>query len=103
MTYWLSPQVEQKLKDEGLTVAQLEEIIRKSAIIKHVAGNRRYFDWLLRIEDDKVLSFRFIGTAEAEMTDYASGLEYQIEECEDCDGDGCTECGWLGKVKRLKI
>jgi hypothetical protein len=103
MTYWLSPQVEQKLADERLSVEQLEEIVKKSAIIKHVAGNRRYFDWLLRIEGDKVLSLRRINMAEDEMTDYASGMEYQVEECEDCYGDGCVHCGWLGKVKRLKI
>ena len=103
MSYWLSPQVAQKLVDEKLSLADLEEFINKSAIIKHVAGNRRYFDWLLRIEDDKVLSLRHIGTAKDEMTDYAGGLEFQIEECEECYGDGCEECGWLGKVKRLKI
>jgi hypothetical protein len=103
MSYWLSPQVEQKMLDEKLSLADVEEIVAKSAIIKHVAGNRRYFDWLLRIKDNKVLSLRRIGSAVDEMTDYASGLAYQIEECEDCDGDGCKYCGWIGQVKRLKI
>jgi hypothetical protein len=95
--YQLSEQVQQVMEQTAITMDDLLVMLNRSATITHPSGcNRRYHGWLLHVQDDLVLRMQKL-----EMTDYSQGCKSQIEECDECFGDGCIQCGWIGQVKRL--
>ena len=96
MTYDLSDQVKRVMEQSAITLDDLTMMLVRAAKVTHPEGNRRYHSWLLQVEGKKVLRLR-----KFDMTDYSQGCRSIEEECEACDGEGCAECGWVGKVKRL--
>jgi len=96
--YKLSALVVRVMEEAAISEEDLEGMVRRAALITHDRGNRRYKSWLFLIKDGEILDLQKL-----EMTDYSSGADSVIEECEDCWGDGCMHCGWIGQVRRLRI
>ena len=97
MTYQLSEQVKRVMDETAISMTDLQVMVDRAAIITHSSGcNRRYRSWLMHVNGNCVLLLR-----KFEMTDYSQGARSEVEECEECWGDGCKECGWVGQVLRL--
>jgi hypothetical protein len=95
--YQVSDQVKRVMAGTAISMDDLEVMVTRAARISHPQGNRRYHTWLLHVDGTKVMLLRKL-----QMTDYSQGAASVDEECEECWGDGCAECGWIGYVKRLK-
>jgi hypothetical protein len=98
LNYHLSAQVKRVMTQAAITLEELRVMIERAAIISHPVCNRRYHKWGMKIEGTKIILLRKL-----EMVDYSSGAASVIEDCEECEGDGCPDCGWIGQVKRLAI
>lgn len=95
-TLTVSPQVTRVMTGTAITMAELEIMVKRAAIISHGSGcNRRYHAWLLRVRGDEVLLLRKL-----DMTRTGYGRSPMNEECEDCGGSGCSSCGWVGEIVR---
>lgn len=86
---------------EDLTLSEIERWVRMAARCTHPIGNRRYHDWVFDVEE-RGKDTHVERMCKYELTDYASGAQFELEECEDCDGAGCRDCGYAGVVKHLK-
>lgn len=84
-----------------LTLTEIENMVRLAAKCTHPVGNRRFHEWVFDVEErGKDSHVKWM--CKHDLTDYASGAKFVLEECEDCDGGGCPQCGFAGVVKRLK-
>lgn len=93
----VSEQVQRVMDATAITMEELHVMVDRAAIITHPSGcNRRYHNWLMDVRKDSVLYLR-----KFEMTDYSQGARSVVEECDECFGDGCVQCGWVGEVRRL--
>jgi hypothetical protein len=57
--------------------------------------NRRYFHWLFKVDGEQILDMQ-----RAEMVEFGHGDTRMIEEHENCRGQGCRACGWIGEIAR---
>lgn len=93
----LSPRVEGLVKRSGLSYEELVEMVERSAPRTNKDGmNRRFHQWLLKVEADQILDMHL-----EHWTGEGRGHSFQIEEHEDCEGQGCAGCGWRGEIKRF--
>lgn len=88
-----------KAAKEGVGIAALQEMLGKSARCTHPQGNRRYHEYLFKIEGQRLTSFVKIEDDEDD-----DGDEYKCESCKDtlkvivfdecgyCHGVGCKFC-----------
>jgi hypothetical protein len=93
----VSEQVQKVMDATAIELPDLQLMVDRAAIITHESGcNRRYRNWIMEVRGSVVFFLR-----KFEMTDYSQGARSIIEECEECWGEGCAHCGWIGQVKRL--
>jgi hypothetical protein len=92
----VSDQVKRVMDATAISMDDLQHMVDRAAIVTHESGcNRRYHSWIMHWHGTKVLLLRKL-----DMTVYRHGLNRSPEEeCEDCFGDGCAHCGWVGRVK----
>jgi hypothetical protein len=57
-TYHLSAQVKRVLIQAEISLAELEVMVARAAIISHPDGNRRYHRWLMRVDGTNILTLR---------------------------------------------
>ena len=93
--YVFGPQVQRVMQGEGISPDELMEMLRKSAITRLRGFNRRYYDWLFKIQGRSVEIMQA-----AEMREVGRGKDHMVEECERCAGRGCKQCGWVGHISR---
>lgn len=97
--YTISQEAEFALAGTGLA-NRLEEVIKKSAIITHPQGNRRFHGWIFDVQ----------GTRVVRATKLDSEREFIVyEECPGCRGTGwpgpkgegskCSTCKGDGEIK----
>lgn len=102
MSFRIAPSVLRFADKVGITPKKLEDMVSAAALVSHPEGNRRFHNWLFKVENGTV---RFM-TPIAPSTDSSSiGLtplgpnEFLVyEECEECDGDGCEGCNFEGTI-----
>jgi hypothetical protein len=92
-----SKQVERVIEDEHISVEELAEMIRRSAITSRSEGNRRFHDWVFCFDKER----NCVNTMRKfTLSEVGQGSMKIEEECENCEGEGCKQCGWAGKVVR---
>lgn len=93
----LSEQVQRVLEAEGITEAEFAEMMRRAAITSRGDCNRRFHDWVFSFDKARncVNTMRKFN-----LTEVGDGKMRIEEECEHCEGEGCKQCGWAGKVTR---
>ena len=96
--YVFGPQVQRVMQGEGISPDELMEMLRKSAITSLRGFNRRYYDWLFKIQGRSVEIMQA-----AEMREVGRGKDHMVEECERCAGRGCKQCGWVGQISRRNL
>ncbi len=84
---------------EGISLAELQHMVNRSARFTHPEGNRRYHDYLFLIEGRKLMSFQKVTEEEADEevfykceTCKDAGTVPVFDVCEHCDGAGCKHC-----------
>ncbi len=93
--YILAPQVLRVMAETAITMDELEVMITRAAIISDIRGNRRYHNWLMWVDGINVLFL-----CKLHMTQIGHGHNMAEEECQECEGEGCIDCGWVGLVER---
>ncbi len=68
---------------------QILTMVRGSAPITHPKGNRRYDEWVFRVDDNAVMNIHLI---QCETCDDKKRIT-QIDICGYCEGEGCSVCG----------
>lgn len=93
--YRLSSQVKRVMTQAEISQDTLVVMLSKSAVIRHPRGNRRYHDWVFDLDQTKVLRVTKI-----KHPVILEGDSAMYDACEECDGNGCIDCGWSGEVIR---
>jgi len=98
MQFRFSNSVLEFAKRNGISALELERMLEKSAVITHELGNRRYHDWVFKLES---VTVRFMSpiTEKPDRVplEVAGPGEFLVyEECEVCLGDGCEACNYQG-------
>jgi hypothetical protein len=91
----LSEQVLKVLRSEAIGEAELAEMLRESCITRIRGANQRYFHWLFRVEGGSLKWMQH-----ADVMEVGDGQTRMLEDHEDCAGEGCHDCGWVGKIGR---
>jgi hypothetical protein len=91
----LTDQVRRVLGEEGISERVLAEMLDKAAITSMRGFNRRYYQWLFKIEGGTVVEMQRAGVVEV-----GRGTSKMSEEHDPCAGRGCPGCGWTGFIKR---
>lgn len=94
--YDVSAQVKRVIKGEGISEAELDTMAKKAAINTHDRGNRRFHGWIFDIQGNTLQ--RMTQDIQRIVRRQGSTNLTVHEDCEECDGDGCKECGWVGEV-----
>lgn len=93
----LGPQVLRVLEGEKISLEELDEMVKKSAITTHPRGNRRFHGWVFDISGNQL---QHMSKAELVTLEVKGSMELVIEDlCPHCDGDGCKTCGWAGEAR----
>jgi hypothetical protein len=91
----IAPQVERVMKSEGISLAELSEMVNKAAITTHHRGNRRFHSWVFDVHQGQVWKMSHVDEVRVRK---AGTLDLTVfEEHEACEGDGCKECGYAGE------
>jgi hypothetical protein len=68
----------------------------KLAAITSLRGfNRRYFHWLFKLQGDALVDMQHV-----QMSEVGRGDTCMLEDHEECKGQGCSMCGWIGRIGR---
>lgn len=90
--------------DRGPTIKKLAEMAKLSAIVTHPMGNRRFGDWVLQLNENKLESlarYEFTTQTDPNCPDCRGrGTVNVSEECSLCDGSGCQACNGMGFATR---
>jgi hypothetical protein len=93
----LAPGVCRVMAEEGITHAELSEMLSHAALYRLDGFNRRYYHWLFRLSGRLVEAM-----ATVDVVEVGRGKESKMrEDCESCEGEGCKQCGWRGWILRL--
>lgn len=93
--YILAPQVQRVMAETAITMDEIEVMITRAAIVSHPHGNRRYHSWVMWVKGDNVMWL-----CKNHLTQVGHGQDMAQEECQECEGEGCAYCGWVGLVER---
>jgi len=87
------------LCDEDTTAVALKisQMVRESAHITHPVGNRRYEEWLFKVENNEVLRVHLITCPVCEDRKRITVSDI----CEKCDGAGCPACRNRGDHEKM--
>lgn len=106
MTYRVSASVQAYAERQGITLQELEDMLAKSCLISHAEGNRRFHNWLFRVENGVVRYMQPLATQPKKDTithESLSPNEFMVyEECDDCRGKGCPTCGYTGELRIVR-
>lgn len=91
----ISNKVLRVLQAEKIPASELYQMLDEVAFTSIRGCNRRYFQWLFRIEGNLLQDMQRL-----ELVEVGRGRDRMLEEHEACDGEGCRECGWIGAVSR---
>jgi hypothetical protein len=94
----LSDKAFRVIKAEGISADELRLMLDKAAFTKLRGCNRRYFQWLFVVQDNWLRDMQRV-----DVVQIGKGHDRMLEEHEDCDGDGCRDCGWVGQVSRAIV
>ena len=89
-----------------------EDVVRmvgRAAKCSHVSGNRRYHHWIFEVDENLVVqcmtdlrnhrtSRVFEEKLVQDLPKLAPDEFLSYDECEACQGHGCTSCDGLGEV-----
>lgn len=90
----VGPQVLRVIEGEAISLDELDEMVRKSAITTHERGNRRFHGWIFDITGNQL---QHMSKAELVTLDLQGSIDLVVEDaCPECEGDGCKHCGWVG-------
>lgn len=91
----ISSKVLRVLQAEKISADELYKMLEEVAFTSLRGCNRRYFQWLFKVNGDLLQDMQRLDVVEV-----GRGRERMLEEHEACDGEGCHECGWIGSVSR---
>jgi RecJ-like exonuclease len=92
-----------RAKEFGLDAGQLQSAVVASARVTHPEGNRRWHEFLFRVEGNRVMDLKVVdGWAPGYTckTCRDLGKLAVFDGCENCNGDGCDFCD-EGLVSRM--
>lgn len=93
----LGPKVQEVMDHYHISVNEVSLMVQRAAKTSMEGGNRKFHQWLFDVHDEEVVAMRK-ASRPVEGEDRGAGVkEY---ECPLCQGWGCQECGWWGKVQR---
>ena len=91
----ISNKVLRVLQAEKISADELYQMLDQVAFTSIRGCNRRYFQWLFSVKDNMLQDMQRL-----ELVEVGKGRDRMLEEHEDCDGEGCRACGWIGSVSR---
>jgi hypothetical protein len=97
------PRVWMVCSEHTVSADELQFMLDNSALYTRELGfNRRYHHWLFDIREGQCYNMRMCSRIEPEpvyVGKPGSG-GFMEEEHLDCDGEGCSGCGGIGRVRR---
>jgi hypothetical protein len=94
--FTLDPRVCRVMAAEGITQAELSEMLNRAALYRSDGFNRRYYHWVFKVTGRTVEAM-----ATVEVVEVGRGRDSKMrEDCESCEGQGCKKCGWRGWILR---
>lgn len=91
----ISDKVLRVLQAEKISADELYHMLDSVAFTSLRGCNRRYFQWLFRIDGNQLQDMQRV-----ELVEVGRGRDRMLEEHEPCEGQGCRDCGWAGQVSR---
>ena len=91
----LSEKVLRVMQAEGITAAELAQMLNEVAFTSIRGCNRRYFQWLFRVQGDVLLDMQRV-----DLVEVGHGTNRMTEDHDACRGEGCRDCGWSGSISR---
>jgi hypothetical protein len=97
----MSLQVQRVMQACKISPDELVQMIFRSALTRERGFNRKFYDWLFKVkveirEDTTTVQKMVL----AQQIEIGHGPHYMEEVHMDCNGEGCLECGWDGKIVR---
>lgn len=88
---------------EGFSQEQVENMVAKAALVKHARGNRRYHQWVFKVEQGEECLGVLSMTRHQSPFKIVHNPLYPVmfEVCSECESSGCKECGWTGELEIL--
>ena len=87
-----------QVREKGIPLDKLQEMVRLSARCTHADGNRRYEDFIFMVEGNRVISVAWSGEKleadkiyKCQMCKDTDKIRV-FNECPTCEGVGCTRC-----------
>lgn len=91
----ISTKVLRVLQAEKISADELHQMLEAVAFTSIRGCNRRYFQWLFRLDGNQLQDMQRL-----ELVEIGRGRDRMLEEHDACDGEGCRTCGWVGSVSR---
>jgi hypothetical protein len=94
----ISPKALRVLQAERISPEELMHMLNDAAFTSVRGCNLRYFQWLFVKRGDVLQDMQRF-----ELVEIGKGPNRMLEDHDDCDGEGCAECGWAGQVSRAIV
>src|SRR5690242_2645036 len=91
----ISAKVQRVLVEEGISGQELDYMITHAANCRLDGCNLRYFHWLMKSVGNVLVNMRYVDHVEI-----GEGTATVMEEHDECKGEGCRDCGWVGNIVR---
>jgi hypothetical protein len=91
----ISAKVLRVLEAEKISADELYRMLDDVAFTSIRGCNRRYFQWLFVVKDNRLEDMQ-----QLDLVEIGRGSTRMLEEHDDCEGEGCKACGWAGQVSR---
>ena len=83
------------LQAEKISPDELMHMLVGSAFTSLRGCNLRYFQWLFVRRGEMLVDMQRV-----DLVEIGRGQNRMLEEHDECDGEGCRDCGWAGQVSR---
>lgn len=83
------------LKAEKISPDELMTMLTEAAFTSLRGCNLRYFQWLFLKRGEVLVDMQRV-----DLVEIGKGQNRMMEDHDECDGEGCRECGWAGQVSR---
>jgi hypothetical protein len=91
-----SPKVKRVMEAENIGSEEMEGMIDRSCITSVQGFNRRFCHWLFLVNGTQIVNMQ----VDRKPLNVGIGAYSHVDDHLDCKGDGCSKCGWSGKVLR---
>jgi len=91
----ISTKVLRVLQAEDISPNELYRMLDELAFTSIRGCNRRYFQWLFRIDGNQLQDMQRL-----DLVEIGRGENRMLEDHESCNGEGCRDCGWIGQISR---